>query len=83
MGALPSEVAGRGVIAGLSSRPAMAARSECSAGRTMRPAHGHASAQPCRLGIEYGGDGFDLNELVVVTKHGDAHQGARYVVVTE
>ncbi|MGW2196164.1 hypothetical protein ACWCSH_27960, partial [Streptosporangium sp. NPDC001682] len=55
------------------------------AARTMLPAHGHAAAQmrPYRSGIKYGGDGFDLNELVVVTKHSDSHQGARYVMVTE
>lgn len=36
-----------------------------------------------RSGIKHGGDGFDLNELVVVTEHGDSHQGARYVMLAE
>jgi hypothetical protein len=33
--------------------------------------------------VEHGGDGFDLNKLVVVAEHGDAYQGAGNVVVTK
>lgn len=33
--------------------------------------------------IEHGGDGLDLDELVLVTEHGDAHQRAGDVMVSE
>lgn len=36
-----------------------------------------------RPGVENGGHGFDLDELVRVAEHGDAHQGARHVVLAE
>lgn len=38
---------------------------------------------PVGSGIKHGGDGFDLNELAVIAEHGDTHQCAGHVVVTE
>lgn len=33
--------------------------------------------------IEHGGDGLDLDQLVLIAEHGDAHQGAGNVMVSE
>ena len=38
---------------------------------------------PSGSGIKHGGDGFDLYELAVIAEHGDTHQCAGHVVVTE
>ena len=35
----------------------------------------------CRSGVEHGGDGFDLHQLVVVAKHGHAQQSAGDIVI--
>ncbi|SEB60142.1 hypothetical protein SAMN05428939_0145 [Streptomyces sp. TLI_105] len=38
---------------------------------------------PVGSGIKHGSDGFDLYELAVIAEHGDTHQCAGHVMVTE